>query len=55
MKKKLVIGLLVVILLVVAFFTFVVAAIKVAIGVAFLGVIALAILILWGMWKVKHE
>ena len=55
MKKKIIIGLLVVILLVVAFFTFVVAAIKIAIGAAVLGVVALAILIIWGVWKVSED
>ncbi len=51
MKKYLVIGFLIVVALVVAYLTFVIAAIKIAIGGILLGVAAIALLIVWLLWK----
>lgn len=52
MKKYVIIALLVIVLLVVAYFTFIIAAIKFAVGATFVGIMVLAVLILWIMWKV---
>lgn len=53
MKKYLVIAFLVIIGLVVAYFTFVIAAIKIIIGSILLGVAAIALFAVWIMWKIK--
>lgn len=53
MKKYLVIALLVVVGLVAAYLTFVIAAIKMVIGSILIGISAIALLIVWIMWKTK--
>ena len=53
MKKYLVIAVLLVALGAVAYLTFVIAAIKIMIGSIFLGIMAIALLALWIMWKVN--
>ena len=53
MKKYLVIALLVVLGLVVAYLTFVIAAIKIVMGAILLGIAAIALLAVWIMWKIK--
>ncbi|MGB3776540.1 MAG: hypothetical protein WA951_14870 [Leeuwenhoekiella sp.] len=55
MKKYIVIALLVIVALVIAYLTFIIAAIKFAIGSVFVGIMVLAIFILWVMWKVKTD
>lgn len=53
MKKYLIIALIVVIGLVVAYLTFVIAAIKFVFGAVMLGVAAIAVLAIWIWWKVR--
>ena len=55
MKKKLIVGFLIVALLVVAFLTFVIAAIKIVVGSIFLGIFAPALLGIWITWKTKKD
>jgi len=55
MKKYIVIALLVIVMLAVAYLTFIIAAIKFAIGSVFVGIMVLAIFVLWIMWKVNEE
>tara|TARA_Y100000815_G_scaffold275748_1_gene316772 strand:+ start:8690 stop:8854 length:165 start_codon:yes stop_codon:yes gene_type:complete len=52
MKKYIVIAILLIALGIVAYLTFIIAAIKIAIGCIFLGIMALALIALWVMWKV---
>lgn len=52
MKKYLVIALLVIVGLAVAYLTFVIAAIKMIIGAILLGIAAIALLVVWIMWKI---
>mgnify|MGYP001198911039 CR=1 FL=1 len=52
MKKYLVIALLIIVAIVVAYLTFVSAAIKIVIGAILLGVSAIALLAVWIMWKI---
>ncbi len=53
MKKILVIILLLAVLAVVAYLTFVVATIKIAIGSILLGISAISLLMVWILWKTK--
>ena len=53
MKKYLVIALLVIVGLAVAYLTFVIAAIKIVIVAILLGVAAIALLVVWIMWKIE--
>ncbi|WP_164076240.1 hypothetical protein [Flavimarina sp. Hel_I_48] len=53
MKKYIIIALLVVVALILAYLTFVIAAIKFAVGSVFVGIMVLAIFILWVMWKTR--
>ncbi len=53
MMKYLVIAFLIIAALVVAYFTFVVATIKIAFGGIMLGIAAIALLVVWIMWKSK--
>ncbi len=52
MKKYLVIALLVVVGLIIAYFTFIIAAIKIVLGSILLGVAAIALFVVWIMWKI---
>ncbi|MEH6657913.1 hypothetical protein [Leeuwenhoekiella marinoflava] len=55
MKKYIVIAILLIALAGVAYLTFVIAAIKIVIGSIFLGIMAIALLALWIMWKVNDD
>ncbi len=55
MKKGLVIGLLVIVAILIGVFTFIVGAIKLVIGCVLLGVALVAVLIVWGLWKIKED
>ncbi len=53
MKKYLVIALLIIVGLAVAYLTFIIAAIKIIIGAILLGVMLIALLAVWIMWKIE--
>ena len=53
MKKYLVIGLLILVAILVAYFTFVIATIKLAIGGILLAISAIALIAVWIMWKIR--
>ncbi len=53
MKKYLVIALLIIVGLAVAYLTFIIAAIKIVIGSFLIGIAAIALLIVWIMWKIN--
>ncbi|UAB81984.1 hypothetical protein INR76_04290 [Marixanthomonas sp. SCSIO 43207] len=55
MKKYIIVGFLIVALLLVAYLTFVIAAIKIVVGSIFLIIFALALIGLWITWKKKTE
>ena len=55
MKKYTVIGTLIFIAVVVAVLTFAIGLIKIMIGSVFLVIMAIAVLALWIMWKVKTD
>ena len=53
MKKYLLIALLVIIAIVIAVLTFIVGTIKIMFGAISLGVMLIALLVVWIMWKIK--
>lgn len=53
MRKALVIIALLIIAAAIAYMTFVIAAIKIAVGSVLLGISAISMLIVWIMWKTK--
>ncbi|MBT0607091.1 hypothetical protein [Aequorivita echinoideorum] len=53
MKKYLAIALLIIVALAVAYLTFVIAAIKIVVGAILLGIMCIALLAVWIMWKTK--
>ena len=55
MSKYIVIIILLIVAALIAYLTFVIAAIKITIGVILLGISAISLLLVWILWKVKNE
>ena len=53
MKKFIVIAFLLIIAAVIAYFTFVIATLKIAIGGILLGISVIALIATWVLWKIK--
>lgn len=55
MSKYIVIIILLIVAALIAYLTFVIAAIKITIGAFLLGISAISLLLVWILWKVKNE
>lgn len=55
MKKVVVSVILLVVIALVIYFTFIIAAVKVALGSILLGISAISLLLVWILWKTKEK